>query len=71
MSIEFDVIHAFEATAAISGRAPRFEPGAVVTCDTGQDGSTIAIEADLSLFLVDRSTFKNCCKLKNQGTAGY
>jgi hypothetical protein len=71
MTMEFNVRRAFEATAAISGRQRRFERGSVVTYDTGQSGPTVTIEAALSLFLVDRSTFETCCKPKNQGTAGF
>jgi hypothetical protein len=71
MTMEFDVVQAFEATMAVSGRLRRFEPGAVVTYDSGQEGPTVTIEADMSFYLVDRSTFKTSCKLKNHGTAGY
>jgi uncharacterized protein YndB with AHSA1/START domain len=68
--MEFDVVRAFETTAAISGRVHRFEPGTMVMYDMGQDGPTVTVQADMSFFLVDRSTFKTCCKLKNQGAAG-
>ena len=63
----YDVIRAFEATAPISGRKRRFEPGDVIAYDMGQRGATVTIEADSSLFLVDRTTFKTCCKFRNAG----
>jgi hypothetical protein len=68
---DYDVVRAFEATAPISGRKRQFKPGDVIAYEIGQAGPTITIEADTSLFLIDRSTFKACCKLKNHGTAGY
>jgi hypothetical protein len=63
----YDVIRAFEATAPISGHKRRFEPGDVIAYDMGQRGATITIEADASLFLVDLTTFKTCCKFRNAG----
>jgi hypothetical protein len=68
MILNFDVLHAFKATEPISGRERRFEPGAVIMCDTGQTGPTVTIEADMSLFLVDRPIFESCCRFKNQGS---
>ena len=67
MNQDFDVVRAFEATAAISGRVRLFEPGDKVGCEMGQRGPTVTIEADLSLFLVDRSTFETCCEWHNSG----
>jgi hypothetical protein len=64
---DFDVIRSFEATAPISGRNRRFEPGDVIARDMGQRGEMVAIEADSSLFLIDRATFKICCKFRNAG----
>ena len=71
MTARFDVIQAFEATEAICGRARRFQTGEVVTCDSGQHGPNITIEADTIRFLVDRSIFKTCCKFKNEPGSAY
>jgi len=65
MTLFYDVVRAFKATEAISGRERLFEPGFVISCDTGQSGPTLTFEAHTTLFLVDRSTFKTCCKFKN------
>jgi hypothetical protein len=67
----YDVVRAFEATAPISGRKRRFEPGEVIAYEMGQAGPTVTIEVDASLFLVDRSTFETCCKFKNASTSGF
>jgi hypothetical protein len=64
---DYDVIRGFEATSPISGRTRRFEPGDVIACDLGQRGEMVTIEADASLFLLDRATFKTCCKFRNAG----
>ena len=71
MTALFDVIHAFVATEPISGRERRFEPGEIVSLDSGQTGPTVTIEADMSLFLIDRPTFKTCCKFKNEPGSAY
>lgn len=71
MTLQFDVVRAFEATEPISGRRRRFDPGEVVTRDTGQAGTTVTFEADTILFIVDRSTFKTCCRFKNEGGAAF
>jgi hypothetical protein len=71
MTAVFDVIRSFVATEPIGGRERRFEPGDIVTYDSGQTGPTITIEADMSLFLVDRSTFKTCCEFKNEPGSAY
>lgn len=63
----YDVIRAFEATAPISGHTRRFEPVDVIAYDMGQRGLTVTIEADASLFLVDLTTFRICCKFRNAG----
>ncbi len=58
----YDVIRPFEAVAPISGWKRRFEPGDVVIYDTNVAGPTVLIEAGMSIFSVDRTTFKTCCK---------
>jgi hypothetical protein len=69
MTEMFDVVRRFEATEAICDRKHRFELGDVVTCDSGQTGPTLTIEADTILFLVDRAIFKACCEWKNGGAS--
>jgi hypothetical protein len=69
VTIDYDVLRAFEAIEPISGRRRRFNPTEVVSCDTGQAGTTVTIEADAILFLVDLATFKACCKFRNQGSS--
>jgi hypothetical protein len=71
MTLQYDVVNAFEATTAVSSRKRRFEPGDVVTCDSGQGSPNVIIEADMSLYLVERSIFKACCRFRNDGGAGY
>jgi hypothetical protein len=70
MITSFNVVRAFEATEPISGRKRRFEPGDVIAYEMGQDGPTVTIEADKSLFLLDRSTFKACCEFIYDAGAG-
>jgi hypothetical protein len=67
---DYEVVRAFEATAPISGRRRQFEPGDVIACEMGQAGPRITIEADSSLFLVERSAFKTCCKVMGHSAAG-
>ena len=67
---DYEVVRAFEATAPISGRRHQFEPGDVIACDISQDGPRVTIEADASLYLVERSTFKTCCKVMGHSAAG-
>jgi hypothetical protein len=67
MTARFDVVQRFEAAEAICDRKRRFEPGEVVTCDSGQTGTMLTIEVDTIFYLVDRSTFRSCCKWKNEG----
>jgi len=71
---DYRVLRAFEAVEAISGHPRRFERGDVVTCDAGETDPTgpilMMIEADTSLYLVDRSTFDACCEFKSPGNGG-
>jgi hypothetical protein len=61
----------FVAWEAISGRERRFEPGVLILCDMGQTGSTVVIEADTILFLVDRFIFETHTKFFNQGGSAF
>jgi hypothetical protein len=67
MNQAFSVIKKFEAKEPISGRDHQFELGDRILCDTGQEGPTIAIELEWSLFFLERSVFKDCCRWKNEG----
>jgi hypothetical protein len=71
MKQPYDVVRAFEATAPISGRKRRFDPGDEIAYEMSQRGPTVTIEVEASLFLVDRETFKKCCKFKNVGGSAY
>lgn len=71
MTAQFDVIRQFEAIDPISGHVRRFEAGEMVTRDSGQFGPNFTIEADLTLYVVDRSTFESCCKFRNEPGSAY
>ena len=71
MTRAFSVVHAFNATNAISGRQREFKPGETLLCDPGQADGTVTIEIQKSLFLVERSIFETCCKWKNDGAAPF
>jgi hypothetical protein len=65
MKQEYKVIQPFEAMEPISGAQKHFNSGEIVVCDTKRGGSTLTLEVGAALttyFLVDRSTFENCCK---------
>jgi hypothetical protein len=62
-----EVIRPFRVMAGISGRERQFLPSETLVCDPALSGETIIIEADGFLLLVDRATFKACCKWKNEG----
>jgi hypothetical protein len=68
MTQPYSVIQGFRATEPISGRERQFEVGDTVLYDIGQAGTPITIEFEWSLFLVERSVFKNCCRFKNEGS---
>ncbi len=70
MTQPYDVLQAFAAKTAISGREYQFKPGEIIACDKSQQGQTIVIETDGSFFLVDRSVFDACCKFRNEGSSG-
>jgi hypothetical protein len=67
METLYKVIRPFKAMTGISGRERQFLLGETFVCDPALPGETITIEADEFLFLVDRATFKTCCKWKNEG----
>jgi hypothetical protein len=63
MTLDYIVKLKFDATNSISGHIRRFKPGEIFLCDAKRDSAsaTVAIEADSSFFLVDRSIFEVCC----------
>jgi hypothetical protein len=67
MTQPYSVIQRFKATEPISCRERQFEVGDTVLYDIGQTGGSITIEFEWSLFLVERSVFKACCRFKNEG----
>jgi hypothetical protein len=66
MMLLYVVTRAFKATNPISGREHEFSAGDTFGCNSGQTSDTVTIEFEDSLLLVDRSTFKSCCKWKNE-----
>jgi hypothetical protein len=67
----YDVVRGFTASEPISGRQHQFKLGDQVSCDLGQVGATTVVEAHLTLYLVDRATFEECCKFRNDGSAAF
>ena len=51
MNKMYDVVQAFDATAAISGRIRRFDVGESVVTDFKRTAQLITIESDLGSFL--------------------
>lgn len=66
MTLLYGVIRPFKAMTAISGRERQFQLGETFLYDTGQAGTTVTIEADKSLFLVERSIFETYCTFKGE-----
>ena len=60
MALLYRVTKPFNATVCISGRERRFQLDETFLYDTEQAGDDIMIEADYSLFLVDRSILETC-----------
>lgn len=54
----------FRATTAISGRDHEFHTGETFLSDPRQDEKLVTIEADGFLYLVDHTTFHECCKFE-------
>ena len=70
MDKEWLVKSAFEATEAISGRKRQIVPEQVVTADLFQPGPLTTIEVDMTMLLVDSSTFRRCCDPIQRGSWG-
>jgi hypothetical protein len=71
MTRQFDVVKQFKAAKSISGAEREFQPGESFVCDMGQRGTTIAIEFEMSFFIIDRSILETCCRRSNEGSAFY
>jgi hypothetical protein len=63
----YSVVQAFTAKTAISGRERQFHTDETFVCDPARPGASVVLEKDGYLYLVDRVTFKACCKWKNEG----
>jgi hypothetical protein len=70
MAKEWRVKSAFEATEAISGRKRQIVTEQIVTADLFQPGPIITIEVDMTMLLVDSSTFRTCCEPIQEGSWG-
>ncbi len=70
MTEEWRVKSPFEATEAISGRKRQIVPEQVVSADLFQLGPLTTIEVDMTLLVVDSSTFRRCCDPIQQGSWG-
>ncbi len=62
----YAVVRTFKAKAPISGYERQFEEDDTITYQAGQTTATVTFAFGGSFYLVDRSTFKNCCIFKNE-----
>ena len=69
MTLAYEVFAPFVAVEAGSGKERKFETGETVLCDDGQREPTVTIEFEGSQFLLDSSTFEQCCKFRDQSVA--
>jgi len=69
MTLAYEVFAPFVAADAISGKERKFKPGETVLYDDSQRDPTVTIEFEESQFLVDSSTFEQCCEVKALGPA--
>lgn len=69
MTLAYEVFAPFLAAEAASGNERKFQPGEVIQYDESQREPTVTIEFENSQFLLDSSTFEQCCKLKDQTVA--
>ena len=60
MALLYQVTKPFNPTVCISGRERRFQLDETFLYDTEQAGDIVIIEADHSLFLVDRRILETC-----------
>jgi hypothetical protein len=69
MTLAYEVFAPFLAAEAASGNERKFQPGEIVLYDDEQREPTVTIEFEGSQFLLDSSTFEQCCKFKGQTVA--
>ncbi len=69
MTLAYEVFAPFVATEAASGKERKFQPGETVLYDDSQREPTVTIEFQDSQFLLDSSTFEQCCKFRDQTIA--
>lgn len=66
MTLSYEVFAPFVAAEASSGNQRKFEPGETVLYDDAQREPTVTIAFGDDQFLLDSSTFEECCKFKDQ-----
>jgi len=71
MTRAFNVVQAFKGTNVISGRKREFRLGEIVVSDNDEAEGRVTFEIERSFFVVEQSTFKACCKWKNDGAAPF
>jgi hypothetical protein len=59
----------FVAAEAISGKQRKFVTGETILYDDSQREPIVTIEFQGSQFLLDSSTFEQCCKFRDQSVA--
>lgn len=69
MTLAYEVFAPFVAAEAASGEERKFEPGEIILYDDSQRQPTVTIEFQDSQFLLDSSTFEQCCKFRDQTVA--
>jgi hypothetical protein len=69
MTLAYEVVAPFIAAEAASGKPRKFESGETVLYDDTQREPTVTVEFEGSQYLLDSSTFVECCKFKDQTVA--
>lgn len=69
MTLAYEVFAPFVAAEIASGEERKFHPGETVLYDDTQREPTVTIASGDAQFLVDSSTFEECCKFKDQSVA--
>jgi hypothetical protein len=64
------VVQPFQAVKPFSGAERQFVPGEEFSCDSGQHGESVTIEFDRTLYVIDHTILKNCCRLHIGGGIG-
>lgn len=69
MTLAYEVFAPFVAAEVVSGEARKFHPGETILYDDAQREPTVTIASGDAQFLLDASTFEQCCKFKGQSVA--